>query len=113
LLDSAARDRINLSEHIADAEHIHIPHTDEPLVAAASATAPTGTSAGNADVINLNTATASELEVLPKVGPALAGRIVAWRTANGPFQSVDDLRKVTGIGPALFDAIKDLVRISQ
>lgn len=50
--------------------------------------------------IDLNVATASEIERLPRIGPALAQRIIAWREAHGPFRSLDDLRHVRGIGPA-------------
>ncbi len=51
-------------------------------------------------LVDVNRASATELERLPRVGPALAQRIIAWRDANGPFRSVDDLRHVRGIGPA-------------
>jgi competence protein ComEA len=51
-------------------------------------------------VVDVNRATLTELEGLPRVGPALARRIVAWRESHGPFQSIDDLRHVRGIGPA-------------
>jgi competence protein ComEA len=50
--------------------------------------------------INVNSATAKELERLPRVGPALAARIVQWREEHGPFRSIEDLRHVRGIGPA-------------
>jgi competence protein ComEA len=49
-------------------------------------------------VINVNTATQAELESVPGIGPVLAGRIITWRTANGPFQALSDLTKVSGIG---------------
>jgi competence ComEA-like helix-hairpin-helix protein len=51
-------------------------------------------------VVDINHASAAELERLPRVGPALALRIIAWREAHGPFRSVEDLRHVRGIGPA-------------
>lgn len=51
-------------------------------------------------VVDVNRATAAELEKLPRVGPALARRIVAWRETHGRFQSIEDLRHVRGIGPA-------------
>ena len=61
--------------------------------------------------IDLNTATAAELEELPGVGPATASAIVEHRDEHGPFAAVDDLADVSGIGPAKLDAIRDLVRV--
>ena len=60
--------------------------------------------------INLNTATASELELLPQIGPALAARIIDYRTTHGPFRQLADLDKVKGIGPKTLDKLKGLVR---
>jgi len=59
--------------------------------------------------VNLNTATQPELETLPRIGPALAQRILDWRAANGRFVQAADLLKVTGIGQKLFDGLKDRV----
>jgi competence protein ComEA len=56
--------------------------------------------------VDINTASASELEELPGVGPAIAGRIVQHREINGPFSSVDDLLEVSGIGPATLERIR-------
>jgi len=50
-------------------------------------------------VVNLNQSSARELERLPRVGPALAARIISWRETHGPFRSLEDLRHVRGIGP--------------
>ena len=50
--------------------------------------------------VDVNRATQAELERLPRVGPALAGRIISWREQHGPYRSLDDLRHVRGIGPA-------------
>lgn len=61
--------------------------------------------------LSLNRATASELESLPGVGPVLAGRIVAYREANGPFSTVEDLLSVPGIGEAKLASIRDLVTV--
>jgi competence protein ComEA len=58
-----------------------------------------GSNAGALVRININTATAAELELLPGIGPALAARIVEDREKKGPFKSVDDLDRVRGIGP--------------
>ena len=62
-------------------------------------------------LISLNQASETELEALPGVGPALAGRMVDWRTANGGFRSKQDLLNVTGIGDKLFAAISKLVTL--
>jgi competence protein ComEA len=62
-------------------------------------------------LISLNQASASELEELPGVGPALAGRMIDWRTANGGFKAKEDLLNVSGIGDKLFAAVKDLVTL--
>lgn len=61
--------------------------------------------------INVNTASAAELEGLPDIGPVLAARIVADRERNGPFRSVDDLDRVAGIGSATLARLRPLVRV--
>ena len=62
-------------------------------------------------LVDLNAADAAALEQLPRIGPALAQRIIDWRTANGRFTSVDDLLGVSGIGEKMLAAIRDLVRV--
>lgn len=64
------------------------------------------------ELIDLNTATAAELDRLPGIGPVLAGRIVAEREKK-PFAGVDDLRRVSGIGPKKLDAIRPLVTVGE
>ena len=61
--------------------------------------------------ININRASKSEFDSLPGIGPVLAARIITYRTKNGPFASVEELQKVSGIGGSKFDDIKDLLRI--
>lgn len=60
--------------------------------------------------VDINTASAAELERLPDVGPALAGRIIAYRTEHGSFRSLDDLSRVAGIGPKTIEAIRDYLQ---
>jgi len=62
--------------------------------------------------VDINRATAAELEGLPRVGPALARRIIERRTSHGPFRSLDDLRHVRGIGPATALLVAPLVTFS-
>ena len=58
-----------------------------------------------AGVVNINTASAEQLQMLPRVGPALAGRIVEFREANGAFRSVDEIIAVKGIGESSFEKL--------
>ena len=77
------------------------PAVEEGSAAAAVEAAPPA-------LVDLNTATLAELDALPRVGPAMAARIVAKR----PFRRPDDLRRVSGIGPSTFRALKPLVTVS-
>lgn len=61
--------------------------------------------------LDLNTATAAQLEALPGIGPVTAAAIVAWRDRNGAFASVDQLGEVDGIGPARLQRLRDQVRV--
>ncbi|ASK64675.1 competence protein ComEA [Brachybacterium avium] len=100
---------VNLARPLADGEQIHVPVPGEqPRPAMAGGPASTGGAEepdGGA-LIDLNTAGAAELEELPGVGPAIAQRIVEHREKNGPFQAVDGLLEVSGIGPATLEEIR-------
>ncbi len=63
------------------------------------------------ELIDLNTATASELTALPGIGEVLAARIVEHRNANGPFVRLDQLMAIRGIGPITYERIRPLVRL--
>lgn len=63
--------------------------------------------------LDLNRASASELEGLPRIGPALAARIVSHREAHGPFHDVEDLDDVPGIGPSILAAVRARVTITS
>jgi len=109
--DDAAVDRINLADHVVDAQHIHVLRLGEPESEQAPANAEES-SANKAAVVNINTASAAELDQsLDDVGPVLAQRIIEYRTTNGPFQSVEDLRKVKGIGPTLFTKLSSHITV--
>lgn len=107
---------VNLAQKVVDGELIVIGITPPPGVAATSGTGSSGAggSSGTAQPgapINLNTATEADLDTLPGIGPALAQRIIEYRTQHGAFRSVDELRNVSGIGDAKFAEIKDLVTV--
>lgn len=73
------------------------------FAAAPAAAADTGAGVG---VVNINTADADQLQLLPRVGPALAGRILDYREANGPFRTIDEIVAVKGIGDSSFERLE-------
>ena len=64
-----------------------------------------------AEKINLNTATLEELMTLDRIGPKYAQRIIDYRETNGPFEQIEDIMKVKGIGPKTFEANKDKITV--
>jgi len=103
-------DRINLALEVHDQQQVYVPRKSES-VQPVLATFAGGTSVAGASRININTATAADLDRLPKIGPAIAQRIIDYRTKHGPFKRIEDLKNVSGIGDALFEAIKDLITV--
>ena len=65
----------------------------------------------SSSIVNINTATQTELEELPGIGPSLASRIVEHRNQNGKFKTIEDIKNVTGIGDSKFEKIKDLIKV--
>ena len=107
--EDAARDGVNLAREVTDGEQIVVPVVGaEPATAGPGATVGGGAASGPLD---LNTATREQLDALPRIGPALADRILAWREQNGRFTSVDDLGSVPGIGDKMLASLRDLVRV--
>lgn len=98
----ARPDLINLAEPVQPGEQVVLPGPES----GAGDVAVAGDS-----LVSLNRADASTLETLPGVGPVLAERIVAFREQNGPFQQVEDLLQVPGIGEAKLASLRDLVRV--
>lgn len=90
---------VNLASPVRDGEHVAIPAHGDPAEASSAA----------ARGIDLNTASASELEGLPGVGPVLAARIASFRAENGPFVEIEDLLDVPGIGEAKLASMRDAI----
>ncbi len=108
---SADQAGINLARVVADGEQLVVPAVGEaPAAGAAGATGAGGVAVPGAKV-NINTADATALESLPRVGPATAQKIIDWRTKNGRFRSIQDLRSVSGIGDATFAQLEPLVTV--
>jgi len=99
---------VNLAALVTDGQQIAV---GVPGVVGSAPTSPDGGGAGGGGLIDLNSATASELDALPGIGPVLAQRIVAHRDEQGPFRSVDQLDDVPGIGPTIFAELAGLVTV--
>ncbi|CAN5149327.1 ComEA family DNA-binding protein [soil metagenome] len=101
--DTADPAGLNLARFLTDGEQIVVPAVGEVPVGAPGVTAD--------GKVNLNTADEAALETLPRVGPAMAQRILDWREANGPFTAVEDLLNVTGIGDKTLEGLRELVTV--
>ena len=98
-------ERVNLAARVADGQQIRVPRKGDNRT-------PTGSSGGVTPArININGATAAELETLRGVGTVTAQRIVAYREQHGPFLSVEELREARLVSAAAFEEIKDLVTV--
>lgn len=125
----ADMDQINLAEPLRDAMKVTVPHKGQTIATDSGPyTADTGVPVHRSrhsrshggrganklapgQALDVNTAGEEQLVQLPGVGPGLARRIVDFRQQNGPFQTIDDLQNVPGIGPSKFDRLAPYVRL--
>jgi competence protein ComEA len=96
---------LNLAQRVTDGQQV--------AVGVSGAPAPAGSAAESAATgpVDLNSATLGQLDALPGVGPVLAQHILDWRTTHGRFDSIDQLREVSGIGPAKYSELRPLVTV--
>jgi competence protein ComEA len=94
---------VNLARFLSDGEQLYVPAQGEQPPSAPGAVVP--------GKIDINTADAATLDTLPRLGPAMAERIIQWRETNGRFTAVEDLMNVTGIGQKTFDGLRDLITV--
>lgn len=92
----SAANSVNLAREVVDGEQILVGENSL---------------GGTASGISINSASVSELEDLPGVGPVIAARIVSYREANGPFTSIDALGEVSGIGDSIMDSVRDIATL--
>jgi competence protein ComEA len=108
-LAEADKEFVNLARILEDGERLDIPYGEgfSPVIPTQEVNSITSSS----ELININTAASFELEELPGIGPTTAAKIIAYRDANGPFLSIEDIINVSGIGPGTYERIKDLITI--
>lgn len=109
---------LNLAAFLEDGQRLTVPAiapTQKPGQPAATApAAPLVEQPAQASLlININTASQAELELLPGIGPVMAARVIEYRDENGGFEKIEDLLDVSGIGPATFERIKNLITVEE
>ena len=117
-LPGVTLDSVNLARKVVDGEQVLVggaPVAPGPANGASPAAASAGTTTAGAaaglEQVNINSASSEELQALPRVGPATAAKIIEYRTANGPFTTVDQLLDVPGIGERTLANFRDLIRV--
>lgn len=101
---------VNLARLVTDGEQIFVPDASSPALAEPAAGPAADPESGAGDgMVNLNSADEAALEALPRVGPALASRILEWREQHGGFERVEQLLEVSGIGAKTFEGLRELV----
>ena len=116
LTDLADSEIINLAEPLVDGQHIHIPTKEiifQEIPDDAISASITNKSANftQGSLININTADEKELQKIRGVGPVIARRIIEYRTNNGAFHSIEEIKKVKGIGDKTFEKMKDSITV--
>lgn len=115
-LPSANQGSVNLAAPMTDGQKIGIPSQNDPTpaVTTVSKASPIlkdtlSSAATPAGIIDINQATVEQLDTLPGIGEQKAAAIIAYREQHGTFQTIEDIQNVTGIGPSIFERIKDLI----
>ena len=109
-LQNADEGKINLAQQLKDGQKIEVPFAADVLwKTQAGENGEKNKTGKGAEIININNADEKELEKIPCVGPSLARKIADFRSVNGPFQSIEDLKNVPGIGDKKYEKLKPYI----
>ena len=112
MTEDAAGAYLNLAETVSDGERIYVPTQQEVDEGALSILIPGDSSEeSTGGLVNINTASADQLMTLSGIGEKKAEDIISYRDSNGNFGSIEDIKNVSGIGDATFEAIKDSITV--
>lgn len=111
MTENAAPEMLNLADVLKDGEKVYVPAIGEYTDSAAAQNSSGAGGADNDGKININNATVQELMTLPGIGESRAQDIITYREQNGPFQSIEDIKKVSGIKDAAYNKMKELITI--
>jgi competence protein ComEA len=113
LTAQANPESLNLAQVVTDGQRVQVP--EQPAETAPEILSEPITRGVEpvSVLVNINTADQAELESLPEIGPHLASEIIAYREANGPFETVDELMDVTGIGTVILETIRELITVEE
>ena len=101
--------QVNLAAPVTDGSKVYIPAVGEQAVGTVASASPAVGGGTDTSVVNINTATLEELDTLPGVGESTAQAIIEEREAGGPFTSVEDIMRVSGIGEKKFERLQGLI----
>ena len=110
-LAEAEKTNINLAQSLEDGEKLDVPFIEgaSPVLATPVPEVVSSTT----ELVNINTASIAELDTLPGIGPTTAQKIIDYRDQNGPFLNIEDIVNVSGIGPASYERLKDLITVGD
>jgi competence protein ComEA len=113
LLPEAYTDTLNLATKLEDGDKLLLPFQPQPDSNLPQENNHTSSTAETKFPININTATLDELDILPGIGEVKAQAIIEYRQSNGAFVAIEQIQNVSGIGPATFEKIENLITVNE
>ncbi|PLR72699.1 MULTISPECIES: helix-hairpin-helix domain-containing protein [Bacillus] len=111
LTENADEARINFAQRVGDEMVIYVPEEGEELSGGTEPAQAISAASGEDGMVNINSAGSEELQDIPGIGPSKAAAIIEYRETEGPFQSLEDLMQISGIGEKTFEKLKSYIKL--
>jgi competence protein ComEA len=111
LSENADETRINFAQRVGDEMVIYVPEEGEEIPGEVESTGTVSADSGEEELVNINSAGSEELQAIPGIGPSKAAAIIEYRETEGPFQALEDLMKISGIGEKTFEKLKAYIKL--